>query len=106
MLLKDVSSFEVYRFEVPTEYGDFGYIAGIEKVLEDLDELPVIDAVPVDTVAEMFYDFTGDSCACDFNGNDEWLSEVCELQDECPYPKDKLGCWKQYIKHYRGNCDD
>ena len=59
-----------------------------------------VDAVPVDTVSKMFFDFTGDSCACDFNGNDEWLPEVCELQDECPYPKDHFGCWKQYIKHY------
>lgn len=47
MLLKDVSSFEVYRFEVPKEYGDAGYIAGIEKVLEDLDKLPAVDAVEV-----------------------------------------------------------
>lgn len=80
-----------------------------DKIIEGIQEIVdihTVDAVPVDTVAEMFYDFTGDSCACDFNGNDEWLSEVCELQDECPYPKDKLGCWKQYIKHYRGNCDD
>ena len=61
---------------------------------------PSADAVPVDTVAKMFCDFTGDSCACDFNDNDEWLSEVCELKDECPYPKDRLGCWKQYIKHF------
>lgn len=45
MLLKDVSSFEVYRFEVPKGYGDAGYIAGIEKVLEDLDKLPTIDVV-------------------------------------------------------------
>ena len=47
MLLKDVSSFEVYRFEVPKEYEDAGYIAGIEKVLENLDKLPIIDAVEV-----------------------------------------------------------
>ena len=67
---------------------------------ERVNEVPAVDAVPVDTVSKMFFDFTGDSCACDFNGNDEWLPEVCELKDECPYPKDRFGCWKQYIKHY------
>ena len=73
----------------------------VRRAMENvIDKLPAVDAVPVDTVSKMFCDFTGDSCACDFNGNDEWLSEVCELQDECPYPKYHLGCWKQYIKHY------
>lgn len=79
------------------------YICGICQIGAAgnlIKSAPAVDAVPVDTVAKMFCDFTGDSCACDFNGNDEWLSEVCELQDECPYPKDRFGCWKQYIKHY------
>lgn len=64
-------------------------------------EAPAVDAVEVDTVAEMLYRAIGDRCACNVNGNDEWLSEVCELQEQCPHPKDLLGCWKQFVKHYR-----
>lgn len=47
MLLKDVSSFEAYTFKTPSGYDDDSYTAGVVKVLEDLDELPTIDAVPV-----------------------------------------------------------
>lgn len=71
-----------------------------ERVLNKIDESPTIDAVPVDMVAQMLCDAFGDECPCNYSGIDEWLPEVCELQDECPNPKDRLGCWKQYIKHY------
>ena len=64
-------------------------------------EAPAVNAVEVDTVAQMFFDLTGDDCPCNYVGVDEWLPEVCELQSECPYPKDILGCWKQFVKHYR-----
>ena len=62
--------------------------------------MPAVDAVEVDKVAQMFYEFTGDDCQWNYNDNDEWLPEVCELQDECPRPADKLGCWKQFVKHF------
>ena len=66
-----------------------------------LKNVSAVDAVEVDTVAEMLYRAIGDRCACNVNGNDEWLSDVCELQEQCPHPKDLLGCWKQFVKHYR-----
>ena len=67
-----------------------------------LSHTPTIDAVPVETVAKMFFDFAGDKCPCNYNDNDEWLPLVCEYEAEgkCPDPEDVLGCWKQYIKHY------
>lgn len=76
-----------------------------EQVLDiayRVNKAPTIDAVPVEAVAQMFLDFTGDKCPCNFNNNDEWLPLVCEYEAEgkCPDPDDMLGCWKQYIKHY------
>ena len=67
-----------------------------------IDHTPPVYAVELDVVAQMFYDFTGDLCPCNFNNNDEWLPEVCELLNECPHPRgDKLACWKQYIEHFQ-----
>lgn len=40
----------------------------------------------------------GDDCACNFNGNDEWLPEKCEVIDHlCPNPVG-VSCWEQYLK--------
>lgn len=72
-----------------------------DSFLYAIHNAPAVDVVEVDTVAEMLYRAIGDRYACDVNGNDEWLSEVCELQEQCPHPKDILGCWKQFVKHYR-----
>ena len=64
--------------------------------------MPTIDAVPVETVAQMFMDFTGDKCACNFNDTDGWLPFYCEHEanGKCPDPENVLDCWKQYIEHY------
>ena len=61
---------------------------------------PAADVIEIDKVAEMFNDFCGDHCACNYNSIDEWLPFCCDLIEECPEPKDPLGCWKQFIKHY------
>lgn len=66
----------------------------------DVADAPTIDAISTDDVAEMLSEQFYDRCPCNYNNNDEWLPYVCELTDECPNPKDPLGCWKQYIKHY------
>lgn len=40
-----------------------------------------------------------DDCACDFNGNDEWLPAVCDFANTaCPNPAG-VACWEQYLKH-------
>lgn len=36
---------------------------------------------------------------CNFNGIDEWFSEVCDLGDLCPDGKmSAIACWEQYFK--------
>ena len=50
-------------------------------------------------VACLLADMFGDECACNFNGNDEWLPLVCDFAErECP---DVVGvaCWEQFLKH-------
>ena len=49
-------------------------------------------------VAVILAEFTGDDCACNFNGIDEWLPEKCELLDACPNTCG-VACWEQYLKH-------
>ena len=73
---------------------------GLFAAADELQKIPAADVVEVETVAQMLYHALGDECPCNYGSSDEWLPEVCELQDECPNPKDKLGCWKQYIKHF------
>lgn len=48
-------------------------------------------------VAEILAELFGDTCACNFNGNDEWLPEKCELLDACPNTVG-VACWEQYLK--------
>ena len=43
-------------------------------------------------------DAFGDDCSCNFNGNDEWLPYLCELQEACQNPCG-VACWEQYLKY-------
>lgn len=76
----------------------------VHAILNTLNETPTVAAVEVDAVIEMFEYMLGD-CPCNFSPVDEWLAERCELQNECPNPKDKRGCWKQFIKHFIAEMD-
>ena len=49
-------------------------------------------------VAEIIADLFGDTCACNFNGIDEWLPFKCELVDSCPNTYG-VACWEQYLKY-------
>ena len=53
----------------------------------------------LEEVAQLLCDMHGDDCACNYNGNDEWLPFVCDHCDECPIPAEHLACWKQYLIH-------
>lgn len=55
-------------------------------------------------VAEILADSFGDTCACNFNGNDEWLPFKCELQSACPNPAG-VACWEQYLKYREAKMD-
>ena len=50
-------------------------------------------------VAELLAEVIGDRCACNVNGNDEWLPMVCDFEQAvCPNVYD-VGCWEQYLKY-------
>ena len=50
-------------------------------------------------VACIIADVIGDACACNVNGNDEWLPQYCDFAEkECPYVIG-VTCWEQYLKH-------
>ena len=53
-------------------------------------------------VACLLADIFGDTCACNYNGNDEWLPLKCELLDACPNTVG-VACWEQYLKHREVN---
>ena len=57
-------------------------------------------------VAVIIADLFWDTCACNFNGIDEWLPFKCELQEACPHPGG-VACWEQYLKyrHYKDEWD-
>ena len=51
-------------------------------------------------VAELLAEAIGDRCACNVNGNDEWLPLVCDFgQTVCPNVYG-VACWEQYLKHH------
>ena len=50
------------------------------------------------TVACLLADMFGDTCACNYNGIDEWLPGKCELLNSCPHPVG-VACWEQFLKH-------
>ena len=50
------------------------------------------------TVACLLAELFDDTCACNYNGINEWLPGKCELLDSCPNPVG-VGCWEQYMKH-------
>ena len=56
-------------------------------------------------VACLLADIFGDTCACNYNGNDEWLPFKCELLDACPNTVG-VACWEQYLTHREVNADE
>lgn len=78
-----------------------------ETILDDIsiDRLEAICAAEKDgklytshDVAVILASAIGDDCACNINSNDEWLPQLCELQEACPHPVG-VACWEQYLKH-------
>lgn len=70
-------------------------------VLNNIVSAPAVDAIPIDTVAEMLAELFGEECCCNYNGIDEWLPYLCEYSETCPDTIGKNGCWKQLIKHWK-----
>ena len=78
------------------------YPSSLVDVKRKLLQLPSAErpsgyCMPFEDVAQMMSNLFGE-CACDVNGNDEWLPQVCKYADtECPQPKEKNGCWMQFL---------
>ena len=79
-----------------------------ETILGDipLDRIEVICAAEKDGQLYTVHDAAvilasaiGDDCACNINSNDEWLPQLCELQEACPEPVG-VACWEKYLKHH------
>ena len=63
--------------------------------------VPAADVLSVEKVAEMLRHIFNDDCACNYNGNDEWLPMKCKYSDtECPMPIERLACWKEFVKYF------
>ena len=50
-------------------------------------------------IACMLADLFGDACACNYNGIDEWLSELCDFKDTCCPNPVGVACWEQFLKY-------
>ena len=51
-------------------------------------------------VAELLRLMFNDDCACNYNGNDEWLPFKCKFAlTDCPMPQERLGCWMEFVEH-------
>ena len=68
------------------------------RVLNKIDEAPAVDAIPIDTVAEMLADLFGDEIPCNYNDIYEMLPIGCE-KAQCPDDGDH-SCWKKYVMHW------
>lgn len=53
----------------------------------------------LEEVAEILAEQFGDECACNVNGNDEWLPMMCHYGDVCPDPPEHLGCWMELLRN-------
>ena len=86
---------------VEHDHHDYGMTLGaLNKIVKEC-ELP--SAQPQTewnnhTVACLLAELFGDTCACNYNGIDEWLPEKCEVIDSCPNPVG-VACWEQFLKH-------
>ena len=68
-----------------------------------INEMPTLtppnEPLALELVAEILAEQFGDECACNFNGNDEWLPMMCHYGDVCPDPPEHLGCWMELLRN-------
>jgi hypothetical protein len=51
-------------------------------------------------VARLLSEMYGDTCACNYNGADEWLPKYCEDDEEYQCGECGLKCWALFLEHY------
>lgn len=93
--------FELYEYQRdidPTEAAD-RVRQGVYLAEKKIEQLPSVQPEWNNhTVACLLADLFDDTCACNYNGIDEWLPEKCELFKSCPNPVG-VACWEQFLKH-------
>ena len=78
-------------------------VAELEKQLADRPQTYTNHEIAC-LLAEMF----DDTCACNYNGIDEWLPLKCEFTDICPNTVG-VACWEQFVEYKMADmrgCDD
>lgn len=121
---KDNDIYKLYVINMPLlNYSDkhcFGVfktesraIEALHAIFDELEEYcctTVLDDVGANErqywnnheVACLLAELFGDTCACNFNNIDEWLSLKCDFAENiCPNPSG-VACWEQFLK-YKGS---
>ena len=95
---------DITDIEIPSDENNYDELVAFADAIagQEIIQLPEQKKGKWTTeeVAEILFNAFGDDCACNFNGIDEWLPERCkytEIADECPNPKEKHGCWMQFL---------
>ena len=95
--------------EINKSYSHLSFAEGVHdgycRLKCDLRILPPVTPQPKighwnnHQIACMLADLFGDACACNYNGIDEWLSELCDFKDTCCPNPVGVACWEQFLKH-------
>ena len=89
----------------PSEYLE-GFLDCVDEAKEAINNTPAADVVEKDKIAEMLRLMFDDYCACNYNGNDEWLPMKCKYAEtDCPAPEERLGCWKEFVEYFLAKMD-
>lgn len=79
-------------------YNECSKYATIKFLLDEMEEELKEGIWTTHEVACLLAEATGDDCACNVNGNDEWLPFECIFaQRECPNVG--VACWEQWLVH-------
>lgn len=78
---------------------NFRLVVSVDKINNAPTLTQPNEPLTLEDVAVILAEQFGDECACNFNGNDEWLPEVCRYGDVCPHPPEYLGCWMEFLRN-------
>ena len=89
---------------------EFAALNQWEMDVKAIEAVPSENGMTFEEIAKLLSDLF-DECACNVNDNDEWLPQACKYAEtECPNPKEKNGCWMQFLMQggadMRGEQDD
>lgn len=77
----------------------FDFNQGLIAAMNAVSDIPQDKLYNIHEAACILADAFGDDCACNFNGNDEWLPFHCDFAETCCPEPVGVACWEQYLKH-------